>query len=88
MSKERRHKERDLYDIYFLLTKGTHVEKDLVLKKLEQSKIEFSKKLLSDSIAVIETTWNQLEPFVAHTLLEYNTVKSYVINELKQVDLL
>ncbi len=88
MSAGRRHKERDLYDMYYLLGKGTPLERGLVMKKLEESKTVFSKEALRECIGGVRVTWNALQPFVQHTLEEYGHVSRTVIDTMKRDGLL
>ncbi len=88
MSVGRRHKERDLYDMYFLIGKGVAADKEVVIKKLEQSNITLSRRLLMDSIEKIKATWKQLEPFVVQELPAYTETRSRVIESLKNSGLL
>jgi len=88
MSAGRRHKERDLYDIYYLLGKGTSINRELVLKKLDESKIDFSDKELLECIGNVQATWKTLQPFVQHTLEEYEHVSGTVISAMKKEKLL
>jgi len=83
VSEGRRHKERDLYDIYYFLGKGAKVRKDI----LETKFAEVGKKLDVNAIVLaihdIKQTWNSLAPFVQHTLQDYNEVSEHVISALK-----
>jgi predicted nucleotidyltransferase component of viral defense system len=88
MSKRRRHKERDLYDMYFLVGKGTPINKETVFKKLNESKIDFSKKELIGYIKDVQSTWERLTPFVQHTLEDYAHVSKTVINALEKDNIL
>lgn len=83
MSKGRKHKERDLYDLYYLLTKNTHINKKMIEKKLEESMLSFSDKKLASSINEVKETWNGLVPFVQHNLESYSHVKNFVIAAFK-----
>jgi predicted nucleotidyltransferase component of viral defense system len=88
MSRARRHKERDVYDLYFLLGKGTEPDIGLISEKLKQSKMEFSKNAFLGSMASAENTWGQLEPFLAQRLPDCKTVKEFVESKLKKAGLL
>ncbi len=88
MSAGRKHKERDLYDIYYLIGKGTSISKGLVLRKLKESKIDFSGKWLGECIDKVQATWTTLQPFVQHTLEGYEYVSGTVISAVKRDGLL
>lgn len=88
MSRGRRHKERDIYDLYFLLGKGTELDIEGVHEKLKESNIAFSKHALLESITGTEKTWVQLQPFVAQNLLAYKIVKDFLLSEFKKAGLL
>ena len=88
MSKKRRHKERDLYDIYFLFSKGINLDKKITKEKLNDSKMEFSKNALMENIDDIRETWGQLLPFIDQMSFEYAYVKSFVVNGLEKAGLL
>jgi predicted nucleotidyltransferase component of viral defense system len=88
MSKTRKHKERDLYDIYFLLGKKTKLDKNIVLEKLKESEMKFTKGDLLSNINGIADKWVQLEPFLSQKLLSYKETKISVIEGLKNADLL
>jgi len=83
VSEGRRHKERDLYDIYYFLGKGAKVRKDI----LETKFAEVGKKLDINAIVLaiqdIKQKWEDLAPFVQHTLQDYNEVSEHVISALK-----
>ena len=84
MSKGRRHKERDLYDINFLIQKGAVPNQPEILKKLEEASIPFSKAALNGAIDGIKPTWNDLAPFVSHSLEDYAHVKRNIMNVLEE----
>lgn len=88
MSRKRRHKERDLYDINFLMQKGASPNPSEILKKLEDSNMEFSKTALRESIDSIKSTWDDLAPFVSHKLEDYANVKKNVITVLEAREVL
>jgi len=88
VSAGRKHKERDLYDIYYLLGKGASINRGLVLKKLDESEIDFSDKELLECIGNVQATWKTLQPFVQHTLEEYEHVSGTVISAMKKDRLL
>jgi predicted nucleotidyltransferase component of viral defense system len=84
MSPKRKHKERDLYDIYNLLGKKTTIDKKLISIKLKESKITFSNTALEKNIDDIKSTWKNLEPFMQHKLENYDYVKEFVKEDLKK----
>lgn len=83
-SKGRKHKERDLYDIYHFIGKGAVIRKELVDEKFA----EVEKKLVLDNvleyIETIKSTWSSLKPFVQHTLQSFDDVSSNVIDNLEK----
>jgi predicted nucleotidyltransferase component of viral defense system len=84
MSKGRKHKERDLYDMYYLFGKGTPIDNGVVLKKLNEAKISFSKEELLKNIEHVKATWGSLQPFVQHTLEDYGYVSKAVMAALEK----
>ncbi len=88
MSKGRRHKERDLYDMCFMLSKGYELKREYALAKLKESGMEYSKELLSKSIDLIEPSWNQLMPLLPNQLMAYKEARSSVRPGLEKADLL
>lgn len=82
MSPKRRHRERDLYDINFLLGKKTELDKKLLMKKLAEAGLTFSAEKLNESIGTISPTWKALVPLVQHRLEDYSKVAEYVKLEL------
>lgn len=87
-SKGRRHRERDLYDMNFLLGKGVEPDMTSISKKFEEAQRRFSKEDLIESIKTIEPSWNDLVPLVGHTLGTYESVKGSVIARLKATGIL
>ena len=83
MSRGRRHRERDLYDMNFLLGKGAVPNRSEILKKFGEGGKRFSKEGLVEAIATIKPSWNGLVPFVSHTLQSYESVKESVMAKLK-----
>lgn len=88
MSKGRKHRERDLYDMNFLLGKGVVPDRSEALKKLDDARMQFSKEALLEAISTVEPDWKDLVPFVSHTLEGYESVKSNVISKLKTTGML
>lgn len=88
MSKGRHHRERDLYDINFLLEKGVVPDRSEILKKFDEAGKRFSKEALLEAISTVEPSWKDLVPFVSHTLEGYGNVKSDVIARLKTMGML
>lgn len=88
MSAGRRHRERDLYDIYYLAGKKTMAGKEVILAKLKESEMEFSADSLSKNIESVKSTWAYLEPFVQHKLESYDYVKEFVNENLENIGVL
>jgi predicted nucleotidyltransferase component of viral defense system len=84
MGPKRRHKERDLYDMYFLLSKSAIIERKIVVKKLKEAGMELSMEKLNGEIAKIGNNWKELDLTVRHRLEEYSYVKSYVSERLSE----
>ena len=78
MSLKRRHRERDLYDLYFFMGKDTRIDKDLVHKKLSEAGIKPSIKEFGKAIKSIERAWKSLEPMVQHRLEDFSYVSDFV----------
>jgi len=85
LSPERKHRNRDLYDIFFFLQKQTTIRKELVMKKIKESHTDLNIGDIPNSINSIERTWKDLEPFVQHRLEEYETVKEFVLKKFNEV---
>jgi predicted nucleotidyltransferase component of viral defense system len=85
ISPNRRHKERDLYDVYFLLGKKIHAQEKLVENKLNEAGIKMSTERLLKAIDEVEVTWSDLEPFVQHKLESFHDVKSLSVKELSEI---
>jgi predicted nucleotidyltransferase component of viral defense system len=88
MSSGRRHKERDLYDMRFIMEKGGELKKEYVLAKLKESGIDYSSELLSKNIDMIRSTWDQLEPLLPNQLMRYDVAKGVVRQGLEKAGLL
>ena len=77
-----RTKARDVYDLWFLLTKGVEFDKTLIEKKLSYynqkwNKAEFKKRLSSN-----EKIWGiELSPLI-NTIPEFKTVKNLITSKL------
>ena len=84
MSKNRKHRERDLYDIYFFLGKGAAATRDVVRKKLSEVNIEPSMEEFVESIKDVSGKWESLEPMVQHRLEEFSYVSDYVEKRVKE----
>ena len=78
MSLKRRHRERDLYDLYFFMGKNTRIDKDLIYKKLSEAGIKPSIEGFGKAINSIERTWKSLEPMVQHRLEDFLYVSDFV----------
>ncbi len=88
MSKGRRHKERDLYDMSFMLSKGGELKREYAMKKLEESGLVYSQEALSKSIDAIGSSWDDLKPLLPNQLMEYKEAKGLVGYGLKKAGLL
>ncbi len=88
MSKRRKHRERDLYDIYFLFGKGMRLDEELAKEKLSESEMAFSEEILMGAIEGVEATWNELGPFLSQKLMPFKDVKEDVVNGLKAAGML
>lgn len=84
LSPRRRHREKDLYDIHFLLGKGVLLDRKLIGAKLSESEIADAIELLPDYVKEIRKTWKQLEPLVQHRLEDYGSVKRQVMAAFKR----
>jgi len=82
LSSKRKHREIDLYDIFFFLKKQTIIRKDLIIKKLDEVHLNLS---INDIPNSIKETWENLEPFIQHTLEDYETVKKFVLKKFNGV---
>ncbi len=83
MSPRRRHKERDLYDMYFLISKSTPVDRNAIARKLDEADIVKSGDLLKEEIEKVAGGWKDLEPIVRHRLEDYAYVRDRVAAALK-----
>lgn len=81
LSPTRKHRERDLYDIFFFLNKQTEINKSLIIEKLVESDLNSNIGDVPNSINSIEGIWKNLEPFVQHKLEEYEIVKEFVLRK-------
>ncbi len=84
----RNHRERDLYDINFLLDKGVVPDHAEIAKKFSESGRRFSKEALLKAISTIGPSWNDIAPFVGHRLEDYESAKTNVITKLKATGIL
>jgi predicted nucleotidyltransferase component of viral defense system len=84
----RKHKERDLYDIYYLLSKKTEINKKIISAKLSESGLMLQKGYISKNIAAVGSTWKYLEPLVQHRLESHEYVSQTVSEILKKNDIL
>jgi len=88
-----RHKGRDLYDLWFLLSKGVRIEDELVEKKLKYYKIKYSglgKLLLKINEFSEKEYVSDLRPFVPINEREklkesFGYTKEYLINKLSKI---
>ncbi len=87
LSKGRYHKERDLYDMYVLLKKRFMPDQKTLETKFKEVDREFSKNEFERAVLKIKDSWLNLKPLVQHTLEDYESVGSYVINAISNADL-
>ena len=80
MTKRRKHRERDMYDIAFLIRKGIPINKNAILKKLKESEINPKIADLIQSIESIKSNWKYLTPLVNTPLEPYEEIKKLIIN--------
>ncbi len=85
VSLKRRHRERDLYDLYFFMGKNTRIDKDLIYKKLSEADIGPSIKKFGKAIDSIEKTWKSLEPMVQHRLEDFMYVSDFVAKRIGSI---
>ncbi|MCW6161548.1 MAG: nucleotidyl transferase AbiEii/AbiGii toxin family protein [Candidatus Micrarchaeales archaeon] len=78
MSRTRRHRERDLYDLYFFIGKGTSIDKGIIHEKLLEAKIDQSIEAFEKAIKDVSKTWSSLEPMVEHKLEDFSYVSNFV----------
>ncbi len=87
LSPRRRHRERDLYDIHFLLGKNVPLNSSLISLKLREAEMPADiMKALPDYIAAAGKTWKQLEPLVwQRTLQDFPGVEKQVMDAFKRL---
>ena len=77
-----RKKARDLFDLNFLLEKGTHAEKNLLQKKLHYYNETFDMKRLTERIKILSGQWEkELRGFTA-VLPSFDSVYKNVTEKL------
>ena len=84
MSQKRKHRERDLYDIYFFLGKGTRANREVVRKKLLEADIEPSIEGFAKAVDGVAATWKSLEPMVQHRLEDFSYVSDFVSKRIRE----
>ena len=84
MWKRKQKKERDLYDIYFLLKKGVDINIGLVYDKFKFVGKQISVKKLIESVESMKTGWPSLNKYVAE-LPEYATVSNFVKDKFNNI---
>ena len=84
MSQKRKHRERDLYDLYFFIGKGTAIDKGVVHKKLSEADIGPSMEGFRKAVKDVAGTWESLEPMVQHRLEDFSYVSSAVIGKVEE----
>ena len=84
MSQKRKHRERDLYDLYFFLGKGTRANREIVHKKLLEADIEPSIEGFAKAVDGVAATWKSLEPMVQHRLEDFSYVSDFVSKRVRE----
>ncbi len=81
-----REKARDLYDLFFLL-RISKFNKQLVDEKLEIFKMNFNFNVFTKKITNLKILWEkELKPFVLAELVDYKTVKNFVLERIKNIN--
>ena len=78
MSRTRKHRERDLYDLYFFIGKGTGINSSIIHEKLLEAKIDQSMEAFEKAMKDVSKTWSDLEPMVQHKLEDFSYVSDFV----------
>lgn len=77
-----REKAKDLYDLDFLLSRGTSIDMDLIDHKLGRYGLVFSKEILQNKVNNVRRRWkNEMAPLTDH-LPDIKSVSNVVINGL------
>lgn len=77
-----RTKARDVYDLWFLLTKGVDLDKALIEKKLLYYNQEWNKNEFKKRVNLNEKTWEiDLSPLIS-SLPEFKTVKKLILSKI------
>jgi predicted nucleotidyltransferase component of viral defense system len=84
MSRTRRHRERDLYDLYFFIGKGTGIDSSIIHQKLLEAKIDQSMEAFEKAMKDISKTWSSLEPMVQHKLEDFSYVSDFVGKRIRE----
>lgn len=80
-----RQKARDLFDMFYLL-RISKIDKDLINSKLAIFNIKYDHKLLEKRIDDLKDIWEkELKPFILTELPDFNIVKEFVLNKLKEI---
>ncbi len=81
-----REKARDLYDLFFLL-RISRFNKQLVDEKLKIFKMNFNFNVFTKKITNLKILWEkELKPFVLTELVDYKTVKDFVLERIKNIN--
>ena len=84
LSKKRKHRERDLYDLYFFIGKETEIDKRIINEKLLEVKISLSFGAFERAIKEVSKTWSSLEPMVQHRLEDFSYVSDFVAKRIQE----
>jgi len=78
-----RNKARDVYDLAFLLNKGIKINKNLVEKKLEFDRVNFSESSLIKKISEKEKIWeSEMKPLL-NNFIKFKEIFSEIKKKLK-----
>jgi len=76
-----RTKPRDVYDLWFLLNKGTDVNYGLIAKKLEYYNPKYSYKLFSEKIREHGSSWEKELKLLLPSVPEFGNVSSFILGK-------
>lgn len=75
---------RDLFDLYFLLRKGTKLKNELIRAKLKYYELAFEFKAFEKSMAKLHAIWKNEIKALSPNYLEYEIAAEFVLNEAKK----
>ncbi len=79
-----RNKARDVYDLWFLLSRGVAADENIIEKKLDYYNQKWDKKEFEKSLETKRSVWeNELKPFL-RKLPEFEKVKTQILSEAKK----